>query len=416
MNSKSIQKLLYFFLALLIVSLTAGLVGSLLTVLIHFIQELSLGFQEGNFSQTITQTLPLRRVISLTLAGLLAGFGWYTLAKQNKPLVPISTVVLDNHIMYSRVNFIHGMLQLITVSMGSPVGREGASREVTVALSDAWIEKTPSIIRDKRNTLLACASGAALGAVYNAPFATTIFILETILISWKFKDILAATFSSFIAVFVVRLLLGDDIQYSLPLLQFNASLLIWSIFAGIFIALLAFGYQFALKKIPKRQLNEKSFILRALFAFLLVGVLSLYFPQILGNGKAGILFILHEKPSFIYALALFLAKAIAVWLVFFSGAYGGKIAPAMMLGGTAAALFAVLWNISPLPVVSLPFAIVIGAAVFLGLLNQMPLTAILFLPEITNQPFYNAIPIAIAVLSGLLVYKKLAKTELHSKS
>ncbi|MGL6300120.1 chloride channel protein [Streptococcus iniae] len=49
--------------------------------------------------------------------------------------------------------------------MGSPVGREGASREVTVALSDAWIEKTPSIIRDKRNTLLACASGAALGAV-----------------------------------------------------------------------------------------------------------------------------------------------------------------------------------------------------------------------------------------------------------
>ncbi|XCY71073.1 chloride channel protein [Streptococcus iniae] len=140
------------------------------------------------------------------------------------------------------------------------------------------------------------------------------------------------------------------------------------------------------------------------------------FPSNLRKWKGWYPFILHEKPSFIYALALFLAKAIAVWLVFFSGAYGGKIAPAMMLGGTAAALFAVLWNISPLPVVSLPFAIVIGAAVFLGILNQMPLTAILFLPEITNQPFYNAIPIAIAVLSGLLVYKKLAKTELHPKS
>ncbi|XCY61971.1 chloride channel protein [Streptococcus iniae] len=156
--------------------------------------------------------------------------------------------------------------------------------------------------------------------------------------------------------------------------------------------------------------------MRALFAFLLVGVLSLYFPQILGNGKAGILFILHEKPSFIYALALFLAKAIAVWLVFFSGAYGGKIAPAMMLGGTAA-LYLQSYGISAhYQLYHYHLPLLLEQTVFLGLLNQMPLTAILFLPEITNQPFYNAIPIAIAVLSGLLVYKKLAKTELHPKS
>lgn len=409
MNSKTIQKYLYFFLSLLIVSLTAGLVGSLLTVLIHFIQELSLGFQEGNFNQTISQTLPLRRLISLVLAGLIAGFGWYTLSKQAKPLISISKVVHKNHVMYSRVNMVHGLLQLVTVSMGSPVGREGAAREVSVALSDAWIEKTPSIIFDNRNILLACASGAALGAVYNAPFATTVFILETIVLSWTIKNMLCAAFSSFIAVYLVRFLIGDENQYYLPVMHFNSSFLIWSIFAGIFISFLAFAYQTALTKIPKRSLNEKSFILRALFAFLLVGILSLYFPQILGNGKAGILFILHEKPSLTYALSLFLAKAIAVWLIFFSGAHGGKIAPAMMLGGTAAALFAALWNISSLPTVSIPFAVVIGAAVFLGLLNKMPLTAILFLPEITHQPFYNIIPVALAVLTGLWFYQKLAK-------
>lgn len=70
----------------------------------------------------------------------------------------------------------------------------------------------------------ACASGAGLAAVYNVPFAATIFILETLLLSWETPLVVAALMTSGTAAMVTRTVLGDVVQYVVPQIPFEHSL------------------------------------------------------------------------------------------------------------------------------------------------------------------------------------------------
>lgn len=74
----------------------------------------------------------------------------------------------------------------------------------------------------------------------------------------------------------------------------------------------------------------------------------------------------------------------------------------MMLGGASGLLLASLSNQLGYLSVPLPLAIVIGATLFLGIINQIPLTAPLFLIEITGQPLISLVPLAIVVLTSYL--------------
>nr|WP_050897408.1 chloride channel protein [Streptococcus ictaluri] len=147
---------------------------------------MSFGYRQGSFSTIIASISPQRRVYSLLAAGLVAEMGWHLLAKYAKPTQSIQEKLAFKRDFCPWSQFWHGWLQLITVSMGAPVGREGAAREVSLAITALWTQHLKITPKDQR-LLLACSSGAALGAVYNAPLATIIFILATILKKWSFR-------------------------------------------------------------------------------------------------------------------------------------------------------------------------------------------------------------------------------------
>ncbi|WP_138068703.1 chloride channel protein [Streptococcus pseudoporcinus] len=399
----SIKNQFRWLLLLLLTGITAGVVASTLTVLIHLIQAISFGYHSGSFSSEIAKVAPLRRAISVFLAGIVAAFGWHALAKYFKPFKTIKAIVQDHEKVYPSSTFCHGILQLVTVSMGLPLGREGASREVSVALTATWLQFF-QLNKKEISLLLACASGAALGAVYNAPLATAIFIIENILLKWSKRHVLSAAITSFTAVWTVRLLSGNVIQYKLSPLDWNSSLFLWAPLFGFFVAIIIFFYKYLLKISPKRDLTSPTYIYWVISSFVLVAILSIFFPHILGNGKAGLLYFLHAKYDFLYVSGLLSAKAVAVLVTFYAGAFGGRIAPSMMMGGGLGLLAAQAWN-SYLPNISIPFAIVIGADLFLAIINNIPVAAVFFLLEITDQPLWNALPIAIAILSALLCQK-----------
>lgn len=406
--TKSIDSHLKWLGLLFLTGITAGLVASVLTILIHLIQAISFGYHEGSFSLQIAHISPIRRFFPVILSGLVAAFGWYSLQKYGKPFKSISAIVKKQETVHPLSNFIHGMLQLITVSMGSPLGREGASREVAVALTATWLPLF-HLSKNEISLILACASGAALGAVYNAPLATVAFIIESILLKWQKDYIIAAILSSFIAVWTVRLLSGNEIQYQLAKLSWTPGLFLWAIFAGIVISFVTFAYKALLNHLPKRDLTSQKFLVLTLIAFTLVAFMSLFFPEILGNGKAGLLYYLHHKFDFSYSLLLLIAKAIAVLITFYAGLYGGKIAPSMMMGGALGLLLGQAWNfLLPLQL-SIPYAIIIGATLFLAIINSIPIAATLFLVEITGQPILNALPIALAVGTSLLFQRLMQK-------
>ncbi|ACG62122.1 chloride channel protein [Streptococcus equi subsp. zooepidemicus MGCS10565] len=386
----------------MVAGVIAGVVAYVLTQAIHFIQALSFGYQSGSFSTMIATVAPERRFLSLLLAGAIAGLGWQLLAKKAKPIQPIQQTLSQQKDFSPWSQFCHGWLQLITVSMGAPVGREGASREVAVALTAAC-NKAINTPAAEQGLLLACASGAALGAVYQAPLATIVFIMEAIVKKCSVKHIYAAAITAFTAVQSVLVLSGhQDIQYLIPPQAWQLTTVLWAVFASPILAFLAFCYQQLLKNAPKAKPKSRWFIPHILGAFGFSACLSLYFPEILGNGKAGLLLLLHHDVSLSYTAFLLLSKAAAVYAVFASGAKGGKIAPSMMLGGASGLLLASLSNQLGYLSVPLPLAIVIGATLFLGIINQIPLTAPFFLIEITGQPLISLVPLAIVVLTSYL--------------
>ena len=389
---------------LIVTGLTAGLVAFLLTEAIHLIQTLSFGFSQGSFSTMIASVPPERRVLSLLMAGLLAGLGWHLLAKKGTAIQSIQKTLDDDTQFSPWTQFWHGWLQLSTVSMGAPVGREGASREVAVAVTSFWSQRC-NLSKSEQKLLLACASGAALGAVYNAPLATILFILEAILNRWSLKNIYAACLTSYVAVETVALLQGrHEIQYLMPQQHWTLGTLIWSVLAGLILSLFAHAYKHLLEHLPKADAKSLWFIPKVLIAFSLIAGLSIFFPEILGNGKAGLLFFLHEEPHLSYISCLLVAKAVAIYLVFASGAKGGKIAPSMMLGSASSLLLASFsQHFFSLPL-SPTLAIIIGASLFLGIINKMPLTAPLFLLEITGQSLTIIVPLAVASLGAYITY------------
>lgn len=87
-----------------------------------------------------------------------------------------------------------------------------------------------------------------------------------------------------------------------------------------------------------------------------------------------------------------------------AGAYGGLITPSMMLGSTLAYSLAIGWN-SVFPHLSLQGAAIIGACAFLGIMQKIPLTAIIFLLELTRGKAEFLMPLTLAMAAAMLADK-----------
>ena len=77
-------------------------------------------------------------------------------------------------------------MQVAIVGAGSSIGKEGAPRELG-ALFGGNLSKALHLDIVDRQLLIACGAGAGLAAVYQVPFASTLFVLETLGVAWKSK-------------------------------------------------------------------------------------------------------------------------------------------------------------------------------------------------------------------------------------
>ena len=334
--------------------------------------------------------------------GLVGGVGWVLIHRYGDPLVDIKKAVQDStKEMPPLTTFIHATLQIITVGMGSPLGREVAPREASAGIMTGLLRYVDMRSEDK-SLIIACAAGAGLAAVYNSPLSAAIFTLETLLITWNVRAMSAALLSCGLATLVVRhARIGDLVQYTMPQPPLYGSYQEFAIVLGAVIAIGVVLFDKTQSLLPKFDRKSPKMIVIALLSFAVIGVMSMYFPEILGNGKAGNQLTFTDLVGWDYALGLLATKWIAVLLALMAGAYGGRITPSMMLGSTLALAFAALWSIMVSPV-HLGFAAFIGAVIFLGLAQKMPLTSCVFMLELSRFSVEMCFPMALAMGSALI--------------
>ncbi|CAI3933816.1 chloride channel protein [Commensalibacter communis] len=392
--------------SLFLIGIIGGCVGVGLTFLMHFLQHLTFNAPLDTimpFRVMVEDASPLRRVLALLICGLIGGVGWFCIHRYGKPLVDIKTAVQNkDKNLPLLTTFFHSLLQIITVAMGSPLGREVAPREMTAAFANKWINFC-HFSEEERKILLACASGAGLAAVYNVPLAAMIFILETLLLSWSITSIIAAFICCSTAVFIMRLGLGDLVQYPLEHLKFNNVLIIWAMVAGPIIGIIVWLFDKSIQRLPKLPKSKPIMILISTLAFGIIGILSIKYPEILGNGKAANQLTFTSEINLNYAIGLFISKWGAVLFAMVAGAYGGRITPSMMLGGALGFVTACFWNMM-FPIIPLSSAAIIAAAVFLGIAQKMPLTSAIFMLELSRYSPAYFYPICLCFATAMPTY------------
>ena len=384
----------------LLVGIGSGISGLLVSLLLHGIEHLAYGYSSGTFLDGVLAGPPIRRVIALAIAGVVGAGGWWALRRWGKQVVSVESSV-DGERMPRLVTIANAGLQIVIVGLGASIGREVAPRELG-ALVAGWLSERAGLTARERRILVACGAGAGLAAVYDVPLGGAVFAVEILLAELSFATALPALATAAVATLVAQLAVPAGPLYTLPHLALTPSLLVWSIIAGPVIGFAALGFVAAVRFALVHRISGNWILLVMPVVFVAVGVLSIPFPSILGNGRALGQVAFDGAAPLLLVAALLIVKAVATTGTIYSGAAGGTLTPSLALGAALGAVLGgawlLLWPGSPIAA----FAFV-AAAAFLASSMRAPFTALILIVEFTGQGPALLAPTMIAIAGSVAV-------------
>lgn len=388
----------------------AGVGGMLLALLLHAIQHVAYGYSLAHlvgaesFLAGVTDAEPLRRLAVLIVCGLVAGGGWWALYRFGQPLVSIRRAVraADPRMPFVSTT-VHALLQIVTVALGSPLGREVAPREIGSLLAGRLARCAGLSPADCR-LMVACGAGAGLAAVYNVPLGGAVFVLEVLLGTFELRALVVAVVTSAIAAAVAWIGLGNEHQYTVPTFALSTPLVAWSIVCGPLFGFAAYGFVRLTTRARADAPKGRLLPVLSLVNFAVIGVLAMWFPQLLGNGKG------PASLGFDGTLTLGLAATLLVLKVLIeaaslrAGAEGGLLTPGLANGALLGVVLGGVWSLV-WPGASIGGCALIGATAFLAASMQMPITAVVLLLEFTRVNHDSLVPMLLAVAGSLVAYR-----------
>lgn len=399
-------------ICVILVGAGAGFGSMCLALLLHAIQHLTYGYDPGqwigqdSFLHGVGMASPYRRLAALTCAGLVAGFGWYAVYRWGRPLVSVRGAV-GGKTMSPGSATAHALLQIVTVAMGSPLGREVAPREIGALLAQRT-SRFFGLSADQARTLVACGAGAGLAAIYNVPFAGALFVLEVLLVELTSAAAIQALVACGVATWIARLGLGDEMQYHVPKYAVSNGLLVWSILAGPLLGTAAMGYRALTARMRATAPHGGMVVPLCLMAFVFTGLLAMMFPGIPGNGKGPLQSVLLDGMTLQAAGIILILKLAATAACLRAGAEGGLLTPGLTIGGLLSLVLVLGLRLGGIELEAGACACV-GAAAFLGVSMRMPLTAMMLMLGFTGMDQSFLLPIMTASCGAWLAANWIAQ-------
>jgi len=396
--------------AALLTGLLAGLGGMLLGMLLHAVQHVAYGYSLSHiishetFLEGVEAASSERRLGVLMLCGVVAGGGWWLIYRYGRPLVSVTQAVQDPALrMPAMTTLAHATLQIITVALGSPLGREVAPREVGALAASrlaAWLRLPP----EQHRMIVACGAGAGLAAVYNVPLGAALFVLEVLLGTFAWPAAMLALVTCCIGAVVAWAGLGNDIQYLVPDMPVSASLIVWSIVTGPLFGCAAYGFVRLTTAARRRAARGWRLPVTALLNFTMIGGLAMVLPALLGNGKGPAQLGFSSELTIGMAAILLVLKVAITTSSLRAGASGGLLTPGIAIGALMAVVLGGLWSLAWPDGPPGAYAIV-GAAAFLASSMSMPLTAIVLILEFTRVDQGFLVPMILAVAGSAVTHR-----------
>lgn len=235
------------------------------------------------------------------------------------------------------------ILTAVSLGSGASAGREGPIVHLGATLATS-ITRSMGLPETSRRTLLACGVASAVSASFNAPIAGVMFALEVILGHYATTAFVPIVIASVCGTILSRIWIGDIAAFEIPIYQITSYLEFPAFFIlGIVCALVAVIFQFSLigTDYVARRLTFP-FFLRPVIGGFLVGVIALWFPQVLGVGYEATDQALKQQLPLTLMLALVVAKTAATSITLASRFGGGIFSPALYVGAMAGGAFGII--------------------------------------------------------------------------
>ena len=371
-----------------------GLVGIACHYLLEGVQGLAFGQDKGDLLQQFNHAGGFRRFFVLGVTGVLAAGFWYILQRRYKILSIRRQIDLagDREPAFL-AHLLHAGMQVAIVGAGASVGKEGAPREVGALLAGR-LGKAFSLAIKERKVLIACGAGAGLAAVYQVPFASSLFVFETLGVANRWKNVLLVLSSTYLATWVAQPIVAHGSIYHMSRVHWSASSFLQAILIALLVTPFALGFRSLAKRAGHKRRKDGTILWALPLAFLVLGSLAVFYPIFMGNGQvlAQTLLSSHPIPYLPLTLAV---KGILVCFLLRNGAYGGTLTPSFALGIGSGYLGTLLMTVVGIHL-DPALGMLLGATVFLGTTLQAPLTAIALSLGFTGQSLSLTIPLVLA--------------------
>lgn len=400
--------------AVLATGLVSGLMGGLLMKLLRVVQHSCYEYASGDFLLGVEHVAPARRVSVMLLAGVLCAGTLWLLRRfgQSGGTDPDDAIWKREGAMSLRHTTWRALLSIVGVGMGVALGREGALKQAG-AVAGSKLGEVWGLTHAHRRLLVACGAGAGMAAAYNVPFGGSLFTAEVLLGSMTLSTLLPAFAACFTGVAVSWLMLPNEPAYRIPELHANYSGILWALLAGPLLGLVSVGYVRAVAWAENNKTSGWQVAGFPLLACAALGVMSVPFPALLGNGKNIVQITFADGISAGLLCWLIVLRPAFSLLCLRSGIPGGLFTPTMTLGALMGYGLGRLWQMTGAAGEMAGYALV-GSGAFLGAATLGPLSSAAFLLELTRGADSLMVPLLVATVGATVTARTFEVRSIYS--
>ena len=280
-----------------------------------------------------------------------------------------------------------GLLTVVSVGFGGSAGLEAAYTQVGSGFASK-IGKNIRLRRQDLRVLVGCGSAAAISAAFNSPLTGAFYAFELVIGSYTLQSLAPVASAALCGNLAIHAISnGRPMFASPPAVSVEGHDYLLFLLLGFGAAAIAIATMRAVTLVENTLRYRKvPGTLRPVLGGAAVGLVALFFPEVLGSGHGAISDQLEGGFGFSALVALLLAKIAASALTVGSGMRGGLFSSSLLLGAIfGGAVAAGLSALAPqLAVNPLAYALVGMGAVAGGIVGA-PITMTLLVLETTGN-------------------------------
>ncbi len=390
-----------------------GAAAAALIGLLRLTERLTYGVRTHTLLEAANAAPNWRRVAALLGAAVIVTIGLRVLGRASTGGTEVSEALWLRSGKLAFVQSIaRGVMSIVSVGMGVSLGREAAP-QLAGAATASKVSEWAQLPVWQRRLLVAAGAGAGFAAVYNVPLGGTLLALEVMLGTLALPLVLPALLMSLTATSVAWIFLGTAPTYHVATDGFHVSQLVFAALMGPIIGVLATIWTRLIAAANRARPSRTGRWFAPTGAFLVLALVSLQYPQLLGNGHGIVQLAIVGSFSLGLLIVLMILKPLVTAMCIASGSPGGLFTPTFAVGVLVAGVGGAIWGHVWHGAVPGSY-VLIGGGAFLAAAMQGPLSGAVLVLELTRHFDQLMVPTLLSVVVATVVSRRLGAASIYS--